>query len=86
MDELDITNVAVFPDMRGHGVGSALMRRLFQEAEERNCFGVTLEVRVSNEAAISLYEKSGFVREGIRKGFYRAPAEDALIMWKYFKK
>ena len=42
----------------------------------------TLEVRVSNTAAIGLYEKLGFVSEGIRPNFYEKPAEDAMIMWK----
>ena len=46
--------------------------------------GFTLEVRVSNTAALRLYEKFGFVSEGIRPGFYERPREDANIMWKRY--
>ncbi|HZK39308.1 MAG TPA: ribosomal-protein-alanine N-acetyltransferase, partial [Clostridia bacterium] len=53
---------------------------------ERGCTLITLEVRVSNAAAVSLYEKNNFLTLGRRKMFYRHPDEDAFIMTKYFNK
>lgn len=53
-----------------------------QESEKRGVRAFTLEVRVSNTAAIRLYESCGFQIEGTRKGFYDKPKEDAYIMWK----
>lgn len=85
VDELSITNVAVFSSHRRCGVADGLMKALDLLATERNLYGITLEVRVSNEAAIALYEKNGYEKSGIRKGFYSKPKEDALIMWKYFQ-
>ncbi|MBO4389699.1 MAG: ribosomal protein S18-alanine N-acetyltransferase [Lachnospiraceae bacterium] len=85
LDEMDIANVAVFPEYRKQGVASAMLDRLLETAEERELYGVTLEVRVGNEPAIFLYEKKGFVREGVRPKFYSRPTEDALIMWKYLR-
>ncbi len=84
-DELSITNVAVFDSYRRCGAADGLMKALDAFAEEKNLYGITLEVRVSNSAAISLYEKNGYEKSGIRKGFYSKPKEDALIMWKYFQ-
>ena len=77
-DELSITNVAVFSSYRRCGAANQLMKAL-------DAFAITLEVRVSNNAAIALYEKNGYEKSGIRKGFYNKPKEDALIMWKYFQ-
>jgi ribosomal-protein-alanine N-acetyltransferase len=51
---------------------------------EKDMIGLTLEVRQSNATAISLYEKHGFINDGIRKNYYSQPTEDGLIMWKYF--
>ena len=85
VDELSITNVAVFSSHRRCGVADGLMKALDLFATERNLYGITLEVRVSNDAAIALYEKNGYEKSGIRKGFYSKPKEDALIMWKYFQ-
>ena len=85
VDELSITNVAVFSSYRRCGVADGLMKALNLFATERNLYGITLEVRVSNSAAIALYEKNGYEKSGIRKGFYSKPKEDALIMWKYFQ-
>lgn len=85
VDELSITNVAVFSSHRRCGVADGLMRALDLFATKRNLYGITLEVRVSNDAAIALYEKNGYEKSGIRKGFYSKPKEDALIMWKYFQ-
>lgn len=84
-DELNITNIAVFPLWQRRGVGKLLLAELDKVAVWRDLYGITLEVRVSNQAAISLYEKNGYVRSGIRKGFYENPKEDGLIMWKYFQ-
>ena len=80
MDEGEITNVAVNPLKRCHGVGGMLIDAMKREAEQRALARIVLEVRVSNQSAIRLYERSGFVNWGVRKGFYDLPKEDAYIM------
>lgn len=80
--EGEITNVAVLPRYRKSGIGSELLAELLRLGKEQGVQAFTLEVRVSNEAAIRLYQKYDFQSEGIRKGFYDKPKEDALIMWK----
>lgn len=83
LDELEITNVAVHPDHRRQGIGAALLGELIARAERMGAVRITLDVRVSNVPAISLYEKFGFSPCGKRKGFYSAPKEDAIIMeWR----
>ena len=84
LDEGYITNVAVFPEYRRMGVGSALMQNLDKLAADKNLSFISLEVRRSNLPAISLYESFGYKSEGIRKNFYREPLEDAIIMTKRF--
>ena len=84
LDEGYITNVAVFPEARQQGVASALLNSLFKFAKENSLSFISLEVRESYNAAISLYQKFGFKTEGKRKNFYSAPQEDALIMTKRF--
>ncbi len=83
--EADITNVAVLPEYRRCRIGEMLLNSAEEGAKQRNCESITLEVRVSNEAAISLYNKNGYKQAGIRKGFYEKPKEDALLMTKTFK-
>lgn len=83
-DEGYITNVAVFPEHRRKGVGKALLQRVFSLARDLELSFVSLEVRVSNQSAIALYEGLGFKEEGRRRDFYRDPKEDALIMTKRF--
>lgn len=83
MDEGNITNLAVLPGYKRIGVGENLMRFLIEKVKELGVKGITLEVRESNEAAISLYTKLGFDSVGIRKRFYEKPVEDAIIMWKF---
>ena len=78
LDEAYITNIAVKKESRRQGVGEALLKAIINHCADSSF--VTLEVRVSNSAAIKLYEKSGFVSQGIRKGFYSHPLEDANIM------
>lgn len=80
--EAEVMNVAVHPDHRGQGIAQKLMRAVLAAGEARGVKEYTLEVRVSNVAAIHIYEACGFVGEGIRPGFYRMPTEDALIMWR----
>ena len=84
LDEGYIANVAVDPKYRKAGVGTLLVRRIFSLAREKGLSFVTLEVRASNENAISLYEKCGFKTEGRRKNFYSDPKEDAIIMTRRF--
>lgn len=83
-DEGQIANVAVAPAARRQGVGRALLAALEQLARQRGLYRLTLEVRVSNAPAVALYEGAGFIRDGIRPGFYREPQEDAAIYSRYY--
>ena len=80
--EGNITNVVVAPQARRRGIATGLLTYLLSEGDRAGLTAYTLEVRVSNAAAIGLYEKLGFVSEGIRPNFYEKPREDAVIMWK----
>ena len=80
--EGNITNVVVIPEARRRGVAAGMLGHLLAEGDREGLTAYTLEVRVSNQAAIALYEKLGFVSEGIRPDFYEKPTEDAMIMWK----
>lgn len=80
LDEGQITNIATHPDCRRQGLAARVLCALLDEARARGIASVTLEVRVSNAAAIALYEKFGFVVVGKRPRFYTQPTEDALIM------
>lgn len=80
--EGNITNVVIALEARNQGIGTAMLQHLMQEGDREGLTAYTLEVRVSNAAAIHVYEKLGFVSAGIRPNFYEKPAEDALIFWK----
>jgi len=82
VDAWHVMNVAVDPERRRRGIASALLRRLFELTRDDERRGYTLEVRVSNEGAIRLYERLGFEARGIRRGYYTDNREDALIMWR----
>jgi ribosomal-protein-alanine N-acetyltransferase len=82
VDAWHVMNVAVAPAWRRRGVATTLLERLFELTAGRGRRGYTLEVRVSNEGAISLYERLGFRPRGVRRGYYTDNREDALIMWK----
>jgi ribosomal-protein-alanine N-acetyltransferase len=82
IDEAHITNIAVHPDHRRTGIAGQVLERLIAMAHEDEIKRMTLEVRVSNAAAIRLYEKAGFVSVGTRKKYYSDNNEDAYIMWK----
>ncbi|MDE7232888.1 MAG: ribosomal protein S18-alanine N-acetyltransferase [Lachnospiraceae bacterium] len=81
-EEGNITNVVVVPEARRRGVAMGMLTHLLAAGDREGLTAYTLEVRVSNQAAIALYEKLGFVSEGIRPNFYEKPTEDAMIMWK----
>jgi ribosomal-protein-alanine N-acetyltransferase len=82
VDAWHVMNVAVADPYRRRGIAIGLMERLFEDTSRDGRRGYTLEVRVSNEAAIRLYERLGFKARGIRRGYYTDNREDALIMWK----
>ncbi|MDC7290238.1 ribosomal protein S18-alanine N-acetyltransferase [Blautia schinkii] len=80
LDEGDVTNVAVRRDRQREGIGHFLMDSLVRLAEGIGITTIHLEVRAGNSTAIRLYERMGFARDGIRKGYYTNPTEDALLM------
>lgn len=81
VDEAHITNVAVHPQARGQRIGEMLMRQMISLSMAYGAKRMTLEVRISNYIAQSLYKKLGFEETGIRKGYYADNHEDAVIMW-----
>ena len=78
--EAEIADLAVAPEARRLGVGRALLQRILSELEVAAVQTVYLEVRESNQAARTLYETSGFGSVGRRRGYYRSPIEDALVL------
>lgn len=80
LDEGDILNVAVKRERQREGIGRFLMEGLIRLAGELGIAVLHLEVRRSNETAIRLYERTGFVRDGLRKDYYTDPTEDAVLM------
>ena len=82
VDAWHVMNVAVDPEYQRRGIATRLLERLFELTRDEHRRGYTLEVRVSNESAIRLYEKLGFTAHGIRRGYYTDNREDAVIMWR----
>lgn len=82
LGEADMMNLAVSPEYRRTGLGEQLVNALIKGLKERDCHCLLLEVRTSNVAAISLYQKLGFEQVGRRPGYYFHPREDALILRK----
>ena len=80
VDETHIVTVAVRASERRKGVGELLLLAAYDLSRERGLHVLTLECRVSNTAALALYEKYGFQRLGIRKRYYTDNNEDAVIM------
>ena len=78
--EAHVTNIAVDPDFHGRKVGTRLLLHIVTEAVARGAEILSLEVRVSNDVAQSMYEKFGFAAVNIRKGYYIETNEDALVM------
>ena len=82
--EAQLNNIAVDEDLRGRGYGRMLLDHMSDESIRRGCSSMTLEVRRSNIAAISLYRGAGFTETGIRPRYYLDNNEDAVIMDKIF--
>ncbi|MBR3242234.1 MAG: ribosomal protein S18-alanine N-acetyltransferase [Lachnospiraceae bacterium] len=82
LDEGNLVSIGVHDDYRQMGIASELLDIVYDMAHDRGVTSINLEVRTSNEAAIALYEKHGFVQNGRRKDFYRDPKEDALLFIK----
>jgi ribosomal-protein-alanine N-acetyltransferase len=82
VDAWHVMNLAVAPDHRRRRIAANLLDRLFELTAGEDRRGYTLEVRVSNDVAIRLYEQAGFRARGIRRGYYTDNREDALIMWR----
>ena len=82
VDAWHVMNVAVAPEHRRRKIATMLLERLFELTAGDGQRGYTLEVRVSNDVAIRLYERAGFKPRGIRRGYYTDNREDAVIMWR----
>ena len=80
LDEGSLDSIAVDPASRRQGAADALVEAVLRLGRERHLTFITLEVRASNDAAIALYEKHGFVPAGRRTNYYERPREDAIIM------
>ncbi len=82
LGEGNITNMAVSGGFRRLGIAETLMKEMEKRGMSKNVVTYFLEVRKSNEAAVNLYKKMGYVQIGVRKNFYEKPVEDALVMSK----
>jgi ribosomal-protein-alanine acetyltransferase len=80
--EADIADLAVAPRARRRGIGRSLLDRMLEELASRGVRSVFLEVRESNRAARALYAARGFEAVGRRRGYYRRPTEDALLLMR----
>ncbi len=80
--EGEIQRIAVLPECRRLGLGRKMMDAMVNYARREEVAAISLEVRESNFPARNLYEAYGFRAEAVRKGYYRNPVEDAVIMWK----
>ncbi len=82
LDEGEIARIAVEPSCRRQGAAGYLLLQLEELCMDKGIRRLMLEVRRSNSAAISFYKKHGFIEDGVRKGYYADPCEDALLMSK----
>lgn len=80
VDVCELESIVVDAAVRKTGVGKALLATLVRWARGNNVVRVELEVRSGNDAAICFYERAGFRRDGLRRGYYRNPEEDAVLM------
>ena len=85
LDEGELANLAVAPSARRRGLGKLLLEAMLADARRRSTGELYLEVRESNVAARQLYAANRFVEVGRRRGYYRSPVEDALILRRTLK-
>ena len=78
--EGELLRIGVHPAYRRRGIGALLMEKFLQTAKERGCTDLFLEVRADNLPAASLYRHFGFSDNGLRRGYYKNPSADALLM------
>ena len=78
--QADVQTVAVAPGRQGSGLGALLLQALVDEARRRGCAEVLLEVRVDNGPALGLYERFGFERISVRRGYYQPGGVDGLVL------
>ena len=81
-DQSQITTIGVHPSYQRKGIGSMMMKKMIEESLAHQCLNMSLEVRVSNDKAISLYKKYGFETVALRKNYYEDNHEDAYLMIK----
>jgi ribosomal-protein-alanine N-acetyltransferase len=79
-DEVQINNIAINPDFRRKGIGESMLGQVIAAVKKNDATFISLEVRPSNGAAFSLYQKLGFKIIGRRKDYYFNPREDALVL------
>ncbi len=79
LDEMEILNIAVDPQIRRQGLGYHLLHKTVQTARELGVERMVLEVRITNTPARNLYEKLGFISVGVRKKYYADTGEDACV-------
>ena len=82
LDEGELANIAVRSDLRGRGIGSGLLSRMLEVAEDSGVRSLYLEVRESNALAREMYARRGFHEIGVRKAYYEGPREDARVLKK----
>ena len=80
VDEIHIATIATHPDFRKQGIGKKLLSFSLQSAKDEGALTSFLEVRESNEAALMMYDKFGYVESGRREGYYKDNGEDAILM------
>ena len=85
LDEGELANIAVRRDLQGRGIGSGLLSRMLEVAEDAGVRSLYLEVRESNGLAREMYARRGFEEIGVRKGYYEGPSEDARVLKKSLK-
>jgi len=80
VDEIHIATIATHPDFRKQGIGEKLLSFTLKSAKDEGAVSSFLEVRESNDAAILMYRKFGYVENGRREGYYKDNGEDAILM------